>query len=475
MTVNSEKTVRIVTIVTILLYIGIIVGWHLYTPRSNLVIQVPGADNRPEGTARSINDVHIGEFFMKYDDVTTNLTGKWSCFRGAKMDNIIVTSEKINTSEGDYPVLWTVETGEGYAAPVIYNGRAYFLDYDESLNSDALRCFELETGKELWRRWYRVPMKRNHGFSRTVPAIGEGYIITIGPQGHVMCCDPITGDLKWALDMQKEYGAEIPGWYTGQCPLVDGDMLILAPAGDDILLAGYDCRSGEMLWSTPNTLKYKMSHSSVMPMTIGDKKMYVYAGIGGVCGVSADKADMGALLWETSKWQPSVLAPSAVQVSSNRFFICAGYGSGGAMFQIERQGARWTASVIDQYKASVGLSSEQQTPIFYNNMLISVLPKGGGGQRDRLVCYSPANLHTPLWTSAADERFVSGPYIVINNHLFAFSEDGELYVYEIIQQSMKLVKKQHVMDGEDAWGPLAYANGILILRDAHKVIALKID
>ena len=471
---KPQKTATIVTVAVILIYAGIMIGWHLYTPRGDLSIQAPGADHRPEGSTRSINDVLIGEFFMRYEDLSSELTGKWPCFRGEQSNNIIVAPETIHTSDGDYPVLWTVETGEGYAAPVIYNGRFYFLDYHEALNSDALRCFSLETGKELWRRWYRVPMKRNHGFSRTVPAIGEGYIITVGPQGHVMCCDPITGNLKWSLDMQKAFNTRMPQWYTGQCPRTDGDILILAPAGEEILLAGFDCRSGEMLWSTPNTLKYKMSHSSVMPMTLSGKKTYMYVGEGGVCGVSAEEADRGTLLWETSRWQPSVVAPSPVQVSANQAFMCAGYGAGGAMLRVDRQGNKWTASVTDQYKPRDGLSSEQQTPIFYKNMLISVMPNDGGGQRGKLVCYSPSNLHDPLWTSAADERFGYGPYIVINNHLFVFKDDGELYVYEIMKQSMKLVKQQRIMDGADAWGPLAYADGTLIVRDAHNVKGLKI-
>ena len=472
--VNSKKIVTIITIIAILLYVGIIVAWHLYTPRSDLSIQAPGADHRPEGSTRSIDDVLIGEFFMKFEDVSSELTGKWTRFRGEQSNNILVVPEVINTSGDDYPVLWRIETGEGHAAPVIYNGRFYFLDYVEALQSDALRCFSLETGQELWRRWYRVPMKRNHGFSRTVPAIGEGYIITIGPQGHVMCCDPVTGDLKWSLDMQKKFMTNVPFWYAGQCPLVDGDILILAPAGEEVLLAGFDCRSGEPVWTVPNTLQFKMSHSSVMPMTPGGKKTYVYVGIGGVCGISAEEADRGTLLWHTSQWQPSVVAPSPVQISSNQVFMCAGYGTGGAMLRVDRQGNKWMASVTDQYKPNEGLSSEQQTPIFYNNMLISVMPKDGGGNRNKLVCYLPSNLRTPIWTSAADERFGLGPYIVINNHLFAFKDDGELYVYEIVKQSMKLKKQQRIMDGVDAWGPLAYADGTLIVRDAHTVIGLKI-
>jgi len=476
MNVNSKRTVSIITIAVVLIYTGIITGWHLYTPRSNLAIQAPGADNRPEGTARSIHDVLIGERFVKYDDFESDLTGKWIQFRGEKSDNIIVTPETIRISGDDYPVLWTVETGEGYAAPVIYNGRAYFLDYIEAISSDALRCFSLETGNELWRRYYRSPMKRNHGFSRTVPAIGEGYIITVGPMGHVMCCDPITGDLKWTIDMQKEFGTKIPNWHAGQCPLVHDGIFVLAPAGEEILLAGFDCHTGEMIWSTPNTPRFVFSHSSVIPMTLGGKKMYVYVGEGGVCGVSAEEADRGTLLWETSGWRASVAVPSPVQVSNNRIFVCAGYNVGGAMLEINRQGAVWTASVIEQYAPLGGISSEQQTPIFHKNMLFTTMPKSATGtMRQRVALFSPSNLNTPLWTSPTNEvRSFNGPYIIINDYFFLFTEDGELFVYEILQQSMRLAKQQHIIDGKDAFGPLAYADGILILGDDSKMMALKI-
>ena len=461
---------------TAFIYTAIIIGWHFYAPRENLAIQEPGADNRPEGLTRAANDVLIGEFFMRYEeDVPSDFTGKWNSFRGRLSSNIIETKEVINTSGEDYPELWSVETGEGHAAPVIHNGRVYFLDYNESLSSDALRCFSLETGQELWRRWYRVPIKRNHGFSRTVSAIGDDYIITLGPEGHVMCCDPVTGDMKWSFDMQKEFKTEVPFWYTGQCPCVDNGVLILAPAGEEILLAGLDCRTGEILWTTPNSLQYKMSHSSVMPMTLGGKKTYVYIGVGGVCGISAEETDKGSLLWETSKWQPSVVVPSPLQVSNNQVFMVAGYGTGGAMLRVDRQGNQWKASVTEQHKPSEGLSSEQQTPIFYNNMIISVMPKDGGGHRGKLVCYAPSDLRTPVWTSAADERFGLGPYFIINNYLFVFKDDGELYVYEVQARGMKLLKKQRIMDGIDAWGPLAYADGRLIVRDAHTIKCLRID
>ena len=476
MTVNSKKIITIITAAVALLYTGIIVGWHLYTPRDGLTIQNPGADNRPEGTARSIDDVHIGLNFMRYDDIVSNLTGKWTKFRGANLDNIIVAPETLNFPEGDFPVVWSVETGEGYAAPVIYNGRFYILDYDEALSSDALRCFDLATGRELWRRWYRVQVRKNHGFSRTVPAIGEGYIITIGPRGHVMSCDPITGEMLWSIDMQKEFGSIIPDWHLAQCPLVVDGVLILATAGEEILMIGVDVLTGETLWTTPNTPNFDLTHSSVTPMTLAGKKMYVYIGIGGVGGVSAEGADIGELLWETSRWHPARQgSPSPLQISPNRMFVSAGYGTGGAVLQIDRQGDRWAASVVEQWKPDAGMSSETHTPILYNNMLITVFPKSVPGNRERLSIYSPSNLRAPVWTSEAGVFFGNGPFTIINNYLFALMDIGELRVYEIQQNGMRFVKQQHLFESVEAGGPLAYADGLLLLGDMHEIKALRIS
>ena len=414
---------------------------------------------------------------MKYDaQPTEGITDIWSGFRGPDRTNIVNNSSPKKLVENDFKELWSVTTGEGHAAPAIWKGRVYILDYDEQLSSDALRCFNLLTGEELWRRWYRVPMKRNHGFSRTIPAITtEGKVITIGPEGHVMCCDAITGDLQWTLDMKKQYGTEIPFWYAGQCPLIMDDELIVAPAGTDTLMVGLDTKTGKTRWGTPNTKKLKMSHSSVMPMTLGGKRMLVYAGVGGVCGVSAEEKDKGKLLWFADAWQPSVIAPSPLQLNNSQIFLVAGYGAGGGLLQVNQVGGGWNAKVIDQYKADKGLSSEQQTPILYRGKIITILPKDGGGMRERVSIYSPNDLHRAEWNSANDERFGLGPYMVIDGQLFALKEDGQLYVYQIGERSMQLIHHQTVIkDGADAWGPMAYANGMLLLRDAKNVKCLKI-
>ena len=67
------------------------------------------------------------------------------------------------------------------------------------------------------------------------------------------------------------------------------------------------------------------------------------------------------------------------------------------------------------------------------------------------------------------------PYIMVDDKLFAFKEDGELYVYSVSSKSMSLIKKQRVMEeGIDAWGPMAYADGFLIVRDSKNIKCLKV-
>jgi outer membrane protein assembly factor BamB len=437
-------------------------------------LQLPGRDNRPENLSRSMDEVRVGEFFISYADEQSNLKGSWSRFRGSDFSNIVSNDNIAEMPEGGFVQQWSFTTGEGHAAPAIHNGRVYVLDYDEALSSDMLRCFSFESGKELWRRWYRVPMKRNHGFSRTVPHVDEKYIVTIGPKGHVMCLDTPTGKLLWTLDTEKEYDTQVPFWYTGQCPLVDQGELILAAGGKEALMVGINLQTGKETWRTPNPDGYKMSHSSVIPMSVGGKRFYFYMAVGAMCGISAETADRGKLLFAQGKWQPSVVAPSPLLLPNNRVLLVAGYGSGGAALDIARSGNGLTATTILQHKAGGGISCEQQTPILYKNMVITVMPKDGGANRSRLVCFTPDNLTTPVWSSASDERFGLGPYMVIGDKLLALEDEGSLFMYKIEPRKLSLMGRQKVFDGIDAWGPMAYADGYLVLRDSHRVVCLRV-
>ena len=307
-----------------LVFIAALIWWNVSGPSFELSTSEPGMDNRGSDEASANENINIGAFFELFLSTENTLSEVWPRFRGPDFDNIKKSGTGlISKFKNDDPnIQWSVELGEGHAGPSIYKGKVYLLDYDEEIKADMLRCFSLADGKELWRRWYNVNIKRNHGMSRTIPAVTEEYILSIGPRSHVMCVDRETGDLRWGLDIEKTYGTEIPFWYTGQCPLIDDGKAIIATGGKSLLIS-IDCQSGKILWETPNQGNWKMSHSSIMPWEYKGVKMYVYSAVGGVCGIAAEGDNAGEILWQSSEWICSVVAPSAVCLPDGKVFLTA--------------------------------------------------------------------------------------------------------------------------------------------------------
>ncbi|MCA1760807.1 MAG: hypothetical protein LC658_13650, partial [Bacteroidales bacterium] len=164
-----------------------ILWWMRTDPTRNFTVSAEGTDNRGAGVAAQV--VEIGEYFEQFATGFTEMTETWPRFRGSDFDNISKSSVKLIEKFGSNgpKILWSVELGEGHSGAAIYKGLAYVLDYNEEKRADILRCFSLLDGKELWARGYNLNVKRNHGMSRTVPAITENYILTMGPMCHVMC------------------------------------------------------------------------------------------------------------------------------------------------------------------------------------------------------------------------------------------------------------------------------------------------
>jgi outer membrane protein assembly factor BamB len=399
--------------------------------------------------------------------VPSQIQGSWPGFRGANLDAIISVNlpRPFNLDwEKDKPkVLWEVKLGEGYAGAAVANGRVYVLDYDQEKEGDVIRCLSLDDGREIWRYFYRVKIKRNHGMSRTVPVVKGDSVITIGPKCHVVCLDAETGNLRWMRDLVKEDGAEVPAWYAGQCPLVDGDHLILGVGGKDALVMALDYRTGEVIWKTTNPHNFKMTHSSIVPMELGNKKSYVYCSSGGVSGVSAED---GSLLWHYQDWRINIAnVPTPVVIDKERLFLCGGYNSGAMMLSVKNVNNTYVPKSLFKLETKV-FGSDQQTPVFYKKYIYGVRPD------QQLVCMdTDGNIK---WTSSSANKFGLGPYSVINGMIFIMDNEGHLSVVKATPDAYEPVTSSRVLDGHDSWGPMVFVSGRLIVRDLTSMRCLDI-
>ena len=444
---------------------AILVLWLARGPDGQLSLRLPGTDQAPTGAAAAKPNPVLAGKLLSSDGKAADLPGAWPRFRGPDGDAISKeTTPLARAWDASGPrELWSVEVGEGFAGAAVLNGRVYVMDYDREHKQDAFRCLSLADGREIWRYCYSVAVKRNHGMSRTVPAVTERVAVALGPKCHVVCLNPVTGELRWGLDLVRQYGATVPPWYTGQCPLLDQGRVILAPGGKDALLVAVDGETGAELWRSPNPRGWKMTHSSVVPAEFDGDRMYVYCANNGVVGVSART---GALLWDCPDWKISLATvPSPVCLEGGRIFLTGGYDAGSLMLQLSRENGRFEAKTVFRLRPAV-FGATQHTPILYGNRLYGVRADG------KFVCLGLDG--KVVWTSGPGQQFGLGSFIMADGLFLAMNDSGLLRLIEATPDRYHLLAQAQVLTGHDSWGPLALAGGRLIARDLTRMVCLDV-
>jgi outer membrane protein assembly factor BamB len=426
----------------------------------------------------------IGTFKVFPGVVVPAQSADWPGFRGPLRDNIADDNVPLaeNWPASGPPILWQMELGNGHAAPAVHRGRVYLLDYDEVRDGDVLRCFALDSGREIWQRFYTGKVRNPHGFSRTIPAVTDDCIVSLGPDGKVLCVATTNGAFRWGMDLKDSFGLkQSPTWGMGQCPLIDKGEVVLAPAGKLALLVGMDLATGKTNWITPNTSNLSMSHSSVMVLNTEGGRQFLYAALGGIVGVAADGPQRGQLLWQTKAFAASVLAPSPVPLPDGRFFMTAGYASGCAMFRVSRSNGTWQTSLLFRTNCTT-FASEQQTPILHEDLLFTIMTNDKGDHRQEFACMKTDG--TPLWYSGSKLRFGGrqdgglGPLLGVGKDRFLLLNDasGELSFMRADRTGCQLLASSSFMgganEGHDAWGPMVLVDGRLLLRDVHRLYCL---
>jgi outer membrane protein assembly factor BamB len=400
--------------------------------------------------------------------------GDWPGFRGPNRDNISTETGLYRTwTAGGPKVLWKTTVAEGYAGAAIKAGRLYVNDYDEAKKEHAVRCLSIADGKEVWRWTYAVDVRPNHGITRTVPSVGAALVFSLDPKCRLHAIDQKTGKLVWQKNLVQEYKTTIPGWYAGQNPLLDGDRVIVATGGDALAVA-FDQATGKEIWRSPNPGKDLMSHSSLMPATIGGVKQYLYLSLNKVSGVAA--AD-GQILWSIPFATKMAAVPSPISIGDGRVFITSGYDAGSMMFQIDKGASGFTARKLYDLTAAQ-FNSEVHTPILYKNHLFAVGSKTRGrfmcvGLDGKVVWQSPVT----SGDAAATRTFGLGGFLLADGMFFMLDGDsGMLRLIEASTTGYKELASAKILAGEggEVWGPLALSNGRLVIRDAHEMVCLQV-
>jgi hypothetical protein len=219
----------------------------------------------------------------------------WPCFRGPRVDGI--STEKLPSGPDGIAleVAWKKPLGSGYSGVSIVGDRVVTMFSDGK--SDHVIALNASDGSELWRHELG-PTYEGHDGSHTgpiaTPVIKDGHVFALAPSGTLLSLDLSSGKPDWSIDISKKYEAGLPFYGFGGSPIIIGNTLIVGPGSKDGVLAGFDSKTGERLWTAGDD---RWQYQTPVPSTLGGKSGVLAAGTSKLALINPES---GEIHWQSA-------------------------------------------------------------------------------------------------------------------------------------------------------------------------------
>lgn len=364
-------------------------------------------------------------------------------------------------------VLWEVKLGGGFAGAAVRDGEVYLLDREDNAR-DIFRCFDLATGKELWRYAYDSPGEPGFPGSRTQPTVDEQYVYAVGIMGDFHCFDRKTHEVVWKHNLLTDFGSGTPTWGVAQAPSLYKDLVVVAAQAAGALVVAYKRDSGEVAWTSEGFGGPGYVSPRLATLAGVDQAVMVTAGDdGGVTGVSLANGDT---LWRYTNWTCKIPIVSPTPLPGDRVFITGEYGSGSAMLQVVKDGDGVT--VKELYKTDLCGSQIHQPILFEDHLYMN---SNGNRRRDGMTCMTLDGERK--WNTGRRPGFERGNLILADGMIYNLDgESGLLHLIEPSPEGYQELASAQVLegDGKMVWAPMALSNGKLLVRDQNALRCLDV-
>jgi outer membrane protein assembly factor BamB len=265
---------------------------------------------------------------------TARADGPWPRWRGVNIDGKCGETGLMKEWPADGPPLaWQVDgLGSGYASVSIVGGRIYTMGRREG--TEFVMALKVEDGSNLWS----TPLGpgRNQRGSNCTPTVDGDFVYAISIEGDLICVRADTGEKVWSKNFARDFGGRMmSGWGFSESPLIDGDLLVCTPGGDQALLAALDKRTGQEIWKSAVPNGGGAGYSSIVISRAGGIKQYVQLVGRGLVGVAADS---GQLLWRYERIANGTANIPTPLIDGDFVFTSTGYGTGAALLRLSREG-----------------------------------------------------------------------------------------------------------------------------------------
>ena len=428
-------------------------AWLVSLASLALIIGIVALRNSRSETSSATGGIHLGAHRPIEPHSKPNLTSvDWPQWRGPKRDGISrERGWRRDRGSSGPPILWQRHTsGPGYSGLAVVRNRLYTMMQDGP--TEAVVCWDAETGRELWRRRYAARFVSDQGSGpRATPTVDDNRVYTLGATGILHCLDERTGAVQWRRDLVADFGGHIPEWGVAASPLIDGDWLYVTPGGaQDTSVVCLEKKSGKVRWTSLND---RPAYSSPVIATAAGVRQLILLTGEGLVSLSLEE---GRLYWRLP-WSTSMDCNVATPIChGDEIFISSGYGKGCALLRVVARGAG--ALDVETMYAHRRMRNHFSTSVLYEGHLY-------GFDETRLVCMEWATGKL-RWEARG---FRKGSVLISDGHLIILGENGKLALAEATPEAYRELCSVRVTRGR-CWTVPTLAGGKLFIRDPRRIV-----
>lgn len=380
----------------------------------------------------------------------------WPQFLGPTRNGVTPETGLVETwPKKGPPVVWQREVGQGFAGPVVADGRLIL--FHRVGDDNVVECLEAATGKAVWKdaepTSYSDRLGKGDG-PRATPAIAGGRVYTLSQEGVLKCLDLKTGRKVWRRALHEDYTVPASWFGVGTSPLVEGKLVLVNVGGrDGAGIVAFDKDTGKEIWKATDQ---GASYASPVAATVDGKRYVFFFTREGLVLLDPTTGKVCYRKRWRAKFDASVNAASAVVVGDH-VFVSACYNTGALLQKITPE------NLVEVWKNDTSLSCHFGTPVYHMGLLFGFHGRQEEGAVLRCVEWKTGK---ERWT---EPGFGCGEVILAGDHLILLSENGDLVLAAADGSKYREKARASVLTGPVRAHP-ALADGLLFARDNKKLV-----
>ena len=391
---------------------------------------------------------------------------------------------------------WKVDIGGGYSGPVVSEGKVITMDYFPKPGTETAEaieriiCLDERTGEQRWvDQWdtdYREVMGSYRTGPRATPTIDGDRVYTLGAVGHIRCNDVNSGELIWSIDSREKYKLLVPVFGTSIAPIIDGDLVIYAPGGQDSpQVRAYNKMTGEEVWNACHAT-YDLGYSQLVIFEHAGVRQLIYWDPQFLRGLNPQT---GKIYWEVPMTCKSAMC-IATPIKSESQILVSSFYDGSMLVQLDddKPAAKMVWHVKGQGERphqTFGLHSVITTPIIEGDFFYGTCSYG----EFRGLRLSDSERVWENKEITRQGRWGSAFLVAHQDKYFMANDDGELLIIRFSPDGPEVIDRTKLIepDTESGYGAKRFANAMvnwchpafankhIIIRNDHQILRVSLE